>query len=301
MALEKLFENSNCAWIDCINPDAEHLSILQQQYGIDKLLLEDIMELEHLPKYEETVDVKFFLTRESLPEQKPHPNTLSNISMKLGVFIVKNTIITIHRLPSGAVQKTLKEIESSHQRETFHTANIALKLAHRILNSFTDEEEKIFNEINKIGSDIFLYNRHGSNEIKHLYRIKRKAELNSRVLSLSNDWVKNFNNLKLSKVEINNLIETQKNITSNFDHLNSQITNTIELYLALSDQRNNEIMKILSVYSVYFLPITFIAGIYGMNFHNMPELGYKYAYYIALSVMAIIVIVTFLYLKKKQF
>ncbi|MDE5450822.1 CorA family divalent cation transporter, partial [Elizabethkingia meningoseptica] len=62
----------------------------------------------------------------------------------------------------------------------------------------------------------------------------------------------------------------------------------------------NESMKILSMYSVYFLPITFIAGVYGMNFHNMPELEQKYGYYVCLTVMILIVLFTFIYFRRKR-
>jgi magnesium transporter len=56
----------------------------------------------------------------------------------------------------------------------------------------------------------------------------------------------------------------------------------------------------LAIYSVYFLPITFIAGIYGMNFDNMPELHHKYGYYFTLGLMALVVIITFIYMRRKS-
>jgi magnesium transporter len=72
------------------------------------------------------------------------------------------------------------------------------------------------------------------------------------------------------------------------------------MFLALSDQKANQVMKVLAIYSVYFLPITFIAGVYGMNFDHMPELHSKYGYYITIGVMLTIVIVTFIYARRKQ-
>ena len=72
------------------------------------------------------------------------------------------------------------------------------------------------------------------------------------------------------------------------------------MFLALSDQKANQVMKVLAIYSVYFLPITFIAGVYGMNFDQMPELHSKYGYYITIGVMLTIVIVTFIYARRKQ-
>ena len=70
--------------------------------------------------------------------------------------------------------------------------------------------------------------------------------------------------------------------------------------LALTDQKANQVMKLLAMYSVYFLPITFIAGLYGMNFKFMPELTYQYGYFLTLGLMALIVIVTFIYFRRKK-
>jgi magnesium transporter len=71
------------------------------------------------------------------------------------------------------------------------------------------------------------------------------------------------------------------------------------MFLAMSDQKANQVMKVLAIYSMYFFPITFIAGIYGMNFVFMPELNLKYGYYITLGLMAAITIITFFYVRKK--
>ncbi|MNX99351.1 Magnesium transport protein CorA [compost metagenome] len=96
------------------------------------------------------------------------------------------------------------------------------------------------------------------------------------------------------------LIDKQKDVIADFDHLNAQTTNMISMFLALSDQKANQVMKLLAIYSVYFLPITFIAGIYGMNFDVMPELHHKHGYYIILGVMATIVFLTFLFMRRKR-
>jgi magnesium transporter len=71
-------------------------------------------------------------------------------------------------------------------------------------------------------------------------------------------------------------------------------------YLSLSDQKNNEVVRLLTIFSVFFLPLTFIAGIYGMNFKFMPELNWKLGYAFTLSLMAIVVIVIYLWFRRKR-
>jgi magnesium transporter len=72
------------------------------------------------------------------------------------------------------------------------------------------------------------------------------------------------------------------------------------MFLALSDQKANQVMKMLAIYSVYFLPITFIAGVYGMNFEYMPEITKPYGYFATLGLMGLIVIITFIYVRRKK-
>ena len=63
------------------------------------------------------------------------------------------------------------------------------------------------------------------------------------------------------------------------------------LYYAAQGQRMNEIMKVLTVVSAIFIPLTFIVGVYGMNFENMPELKYTYGYYVVVGIMILIALV----------
>jgi magnesium transporter len=73
-----------------------------------------------------------------------------------------------------------------------------------------------------------------------------------------------------------------------------------DLYMTSLSNRMNEIMKVLTIIGTIFIPLTFIAGIYGMNFAHMPELQYQYAYPIALGVMAVIAGLLLLYFRRKE-
>ena len=95
------------------------------------------------------------------------------------------------------------------------------------------------------------------------------------------------------------------------DDLVIQVQEAIEIYYTMiSDQLNlyqtnisnkvNDVMKILTIFSTIFIPLTFIAGIYGMNFEYIPELHYRYAYFILWGIMIIITIIMLFYFKRKK-
>lgn len=299
MPIEQKYKSKHWEWIDVTAPTEEDLQFLHQRYHINQLLLEDTIDPNHLPKFEEVGDVKFFLTREATDLERRTLNNISDISSKLGIFLLPNLIITTHRTKSKSIQEMCAELDKE-DIDLISRDDLALRLALKIMKSFDDESSSLLELLDVMENEIFLKNTNDSVQIRRLYKLKRKSGLNTRILNISGEWIAKFKTLDLEDVQVMDLIDKQKDVIADFDHLNAQTTNMISMFLALSDQKANQVMKLLAIYSVYFLPITFIAGIYGMNFDVMPELHHKYGYYIILGVMATIVFLTFLFMRRKR-
>lgn len=299
MPIEIIYRNDHCEWIDVEAPTPEDLLFLHERYKINQLLLEDTIDPNHLPKFEQDDDVKFFLMRENTELERSHLNTISDISTKLGVFLIGNIIITIHRMKNRSIYEFKKEILLPENKEVT-AEKIALNLALKVMKSFDDESQNLMETMDNIENEIFLKNTNSPNQIRRLYKLKRKSGLNTRILNISADWIDKFKTLELGEAQITDLKDKHKDVIADFEHLNSQVINLISMFLALSDQKANQVMKVLAIYSMYFFPITFIAGIYGMNFENMPELRQPLGYFITLGVMAFIALLTFIYVRKKR-
>lgn len=139
---------------------------------------------------------------------------------------------------------------------------------------------------------------------------KRKQELfnfKKATLSLQDTT------LKLEKVEIagfetkhfSELKEQTNNLISNIDFVLQELElqeleSKINLIFSIQGHRINEVMKTLTILSVIFIPLTFLAGIYGMNFENIPELKFKYGYFVLLRIMVFITICAIWYFKRKK-
>ncbi|MGA9212679.1 CorA family divalent cation transporter [Kaistella sp.] len=298
MAIEILFKNEHCEWIDVESPTKEDLAFLHQRYDINSLLLEDTIDANHLPKFEQDGNVNFFLMRENTQLERSNLNTISDISTKLGIFLIDKVIITIHRLKNKSIYDLKKEIILP-QNEHITRDQIALNLALKVMKSYDDESQNLLEIMDQIESEIFLKTTNHSNHIRRLYRLKRKSGLNTRILNISTVWVDKFKLLHLDDTAITDLKDKHKDVIADFEHLNTQVTSLISMFLAMSDQKANQVMKVLAIYSMYFFPITFIAGIYGMNFDFMAELHFEYGYFYTLGLMGIITIITFLYVRKK--
>jgi magnesium transporter len=76
--------------------------------------------------------------------------------------------------------------------------------------------------------------------------------------------------------------------------------NLMEMYMSSMSNRMNEVMKVLTIMASIFIPLTFIAGVYGMNFRFMPELEWKYGYFLSLGLMLLVFVSLLLYFKKKK-
>ncbi|UOU96970.1 hypothetical protein MUU74_10740 [Chryseobacterium daecheongense] len=298
MPINTIYRDSQCEWVDVEAPTLEDLKFLHERYEINNLLLEDTLDPNHLPKFEEDGNVKFFLLRESTELERKNLNTISDISTKIGIFLLNHTIITIHRMKTKSITETKNQISCTDMEVS--PEKIALMIALLVMKSFDDESVSLMETMDNIENEIFLKNTNHTNQIRRLYKLKRKSGLNSRVLTISTDAIDKFKLLGLQDSEVFDLKDKHKDVVADFDHLNLQITNLISMFLALSDQKANQVMKVLAIYSVYFLPITFIAGVYGMNFDNMPELHHKNGYFFTLGLMALIVIITFIYARRKQ-
>ena len=299
MPIEQKYKHANWEWLDVIAPTEEDLQFLHERYHINEMLLEDTIDPNHLPKYEEVDQVKFFLTRESTDLERRALNNISDISSKLGIFLVPGLIITMHRAQSKSINKVYEELLKEKPNDITRD-RLALRLALKIIKTFDDESNTLLEIMDAIENEIFLKNTNQTNQIRRLYNLKRKSGLNTRILNISAEWITKFKNLDLQEVEVMDLLDKQKDVIADFDHVNAQTVNLISMFLALSDQKANQVMKLLAIYSVYFLPITFIAGIYGMNFDNMPELHHKNGYYFTLGLMLLIVVITFIYMRRKR-
>lgn len=299
MAIEIIYRNDHCEWIDVEAPTEEDLDFLHDRYEINMLLLEDTIDPNHLPKFEQDHLVKFFLMRENTELERANLNTISDISTKLGVFLMKDIIITVHRMKNRSVYEYKKEILLGKNSEV-SVETIALELGLKVMKSFDDESKNLMETMDNIENEIFLKNTNSSNQIRRLYSLKRKSGLNARILNISSDWIDKFKLLKLDDAEITDLKDKHKDVITDFEHLNAQVTNLISMFLAMSDQKANQVMKVLAIYSMYFFPITFIAGIYGMNFENMPELHQPKGYFLTLGAMGFISLLTFIFVRKKR-
>jgi magnesium transporter len=89
-------------------------------------------------------------------------------------------------------------------------------------------------------------------------------------------------------------------VNENIELYREMIWSLMDMYMTIISNKMNEVMKVLTIIATIFIPLTFIAGIYGMNFDNIPELHYQNGYFVLLGVMAVIFVLMLMYFRRKK-
>jgi len=134
--------------------------------------------------------------------------------------------------------------------------------------------------------------------LKGLYYLKRKVDLLKRMLILSFEIIDAIDSTE-GDVNTRDIRDQYVKFQSMFDSLAENIHQLLAIYFSASSQKTNEIMRVLTILSVFFMPLTFIVGIYGMNFDVMPELHWKIGYPGVMGLMVVVTISIYLWFKRK--
>ncbi len=288
---------SSDQWIDLTNPTEAELIELAEKYNLHPNAVQDCLKPDHLPKYEEIDDSLFIVCRTYDTIETSLNDSIQEVSRKISIFIVGQTIITIHR----SEQPFLQDLRTHYvdRLKCHNVYQLLFQILVRVINSYEAPGLKLNDEIDFYESKIFLKKKL-PNMLKNLYKIKRKVSVIKRILMLSQDIINKleFEHRKEPLLrEMHDCLLQQETI---YDQLNDDINNLLQLYLSISAQRTNEVIRVLTIFSVFFLPLTFIVGVYGMNFQFMPELSWPNGYYYSIALMIVITIVIYIWFRRKE-
>lgn len=288
---------ANFTWLDIINPTEEELKSVSEKYNLHHYTIKDCLEPDHLPKYEDLGDINFIITRILIAAQSNKSHTVQEISSKIAVFYNDTFIITVHRLPQIILQEIkTKYLESGKLKKT---SELVTKIIWYVLHSYDKPSIQLSNEVDTYESTIFLKPLTPV-MMEDLYFIKRKAAICNKLLMLTGEVLNTIRTSNIDLVALQDAKDLHKKLITIYDQVNDDIANLLNIYLSLSSQKTNQVMKVLTIFSVFFMPLTFIVGIYGMNFDFMPELKLKYGYPLVLLLMLMVSLIILWWFKRKR-
>src|SRR5215213_6317852 len=298
---ELLKDQSAVIWVDMESPTDADERVLLDVFRFHPLTVEDCRENRHYPKIEEFPGYLYFIVHGVRADTSPDRfNTI-----ELDGFLGSNYVITYHHDFFRSI---------ANVKQLLRTSPIACQrgpafLLHQILDQVVDFYSPVLDDfdtrIDKLEADIFTLKRPNNEILAEIMNLKRG------VLRLRRISVKQMDILhRMSRGEFPLIPDEMRPFYRDvYDHLvrvtdlaesyRDIISGSLEAYLSVVSNRLNEIMKVLTIFSAVMLPLTFIAGVYGMNFENMPELHSRYGYYGVWIIMIAVAVAMLLFFKKR--
>lgn len=279
------------SWINIFNPSEEDMPQIAEEYDLDILLIQDALEAGHLPKIEKRTDYTFFILRAYTAEKELSVSNIADLSNKIAFFVSKERLITIHKVAFPFLDGNERMFKTVYGHQIW--------LFNQIVNTFDDPAEWHAEDLDRVEEVIFVKNINRVS-LEDLYFQKSEIRLSKKLLLLTQQILGKIVMPEKFHSAMENVKDTVVQLLLEFDESLDDANNLTHTYLSIAAQKSNDVMKLLTIFSAFFLPLTFIVGVYGMNFKWMPELEHKMGYPIAMLVMAAICIGIFIWFKRKK-
>jgi len=299
--IKKCLRDDKVTWINLYGlQDVSVIEKIGKIFEIDPLALEDILNTDERPKLIEYKNQMVIILKTLFISEVEQKIKGDQVSIVLG----KNYVITFQEVPAN-IFGHLRERLRSNRGITRGAGSdfLAYALIDTLVDNYIINIEKIGLEIESREEDII---RNKNRDIvEEIYRLKSDVSFIRKSIRPSKEITVNL--LKTSS----RLFQPGTNayIADLDDHLTQAIEAT-DLYLALANDlmnmyhtnlsnRANEVMKVLTIFASIFIPLTFIVGVYGTNFDNLPELHFKYGYFGMWGFMTLLTGIMLYYFKRK--
>jgi magnesium transporter len=298
MQVEKIIYDDNFTWLDVTQPTREQLHDIAQRFHLHPYSVQDCLEPDHLPKYETIEQTRFIIVRAYNPKELDTPHSVQDLTSKVALFYSDKFLLTIHRQPQPMMQEICDQFLKVENCK-LTPLDIVKRVMWRVINTFAEPARILDEEVDKIETLIFDRHVKGAFE-ENLYHLRRMVSIHKKLLHLCEDIITQLRAEYGKGPFLQDLEDLTKKILNNHEQIHEDVTNLLHIYISISSHKTNEVMKVLTIFSVFFMPLTFIVGIYGMNFDYMPELKKTWGYPATLGAMLVIVLFIWYWFKRKK-
>jgi magnesium transporter len=294
-------------WIELDHKTDEATRFLEQTLNIHLLAIEDVWNDVGLPKVEDFDDYVQVIVH-GLRERDRASSDVPLELAELDILIGKNWLVThAHDEKVCAVTPVQEELQRSAKLLKKGPAWVAHALMDRLVDGYMPLVDRFDDQIEKIETYILQSSSRSDREvIPRIIRIKRSLQMLRRTTIYQREIL-----LRLARAEFDeiprDLVPFYRDVYDHFarvtelvDSYRELVSSLLEAQFSIQSNRMNEIMKRLTIISTIMLPLSLIAGIYGMNFEHMPELHWLYGYPYALGLMVVVATAIVVYFVKKR-
>ena len=305
-AVEDVFPLREPPWVTWVNVDGVHdvelVRALGEKAGFHPLLLEDIVATSQRPKHEE-YDSQVYLVLRMLAYDRDRAEINED---QLSLVLGPNYVFTFQEQPGDMFDRLRDRLRAG--KGTLPARHGADFLAYALMDAVVDEYftvlESIGDRIEDLEAEVVEHP--DPHTLSEIHSVKRELIVMRRAVWPLRDV---FNTLIRDESQLIS-DETRVFLRDAYDHairvidtvetLRDLLSGMVDLYVTTVSHRLNEIIKVLTIISTIFIPLTFIVGVYGMNFTHMPEIAYRWSYPILWGIMILIAAGMLVFFRRKR-
>lgn len=289
-------------WFDLMGlHDVPLIEQFGKQFNIHSLVLEDILHTQQRPKFEEYGNDAFVVVQSLNYDSTTHELNSEQIS----IFFGENFIITFQENEDDTFKAVRERLEVSSGRIRSRKSDyLAYALIDNVVDNYFEVLDRFEERMEQL--EIEITNSPTKTTKENIYHLKFQMLAMRKSVMPLRDAVNKFSRSECSAVDesteiyIRDLYDHVLRIADLTETYRDMLNGLIELYHSELSLRMNNVMQVLTVITTIFVPLTFLAGMYGMNFDNIPELHYRNGYFYLWGFMVAIAIALLFYFKKKK-
>lgn len=297
----KFLETSKITWINiCGIVDVQTIEFIGRRFGLHPLLLEDIMSTGQRSKLDNYKDTIYLVVKQLKYNELLEETEDEQVSIVLG----KNFIISFLESQDNVFAPICDRLRPANSRIRQRGADY---LCYALIDCLVDNYflllEKIDGKLESLEEE--LVKSPTSATLQEIQRAKREITLLRKSVWPMREVISNFRRIEspliedTTKLYLHDVYDHTIQAIDTIEGFRDITSGMLDIYLSNISQRMNEIMKVLTIVATIFVPLTFVASLYGMNFDNIPELHQKYGYYAVLGLMLCIALIMVAYFRKK--
>jgi len=278
------------------------LEKLGECFGLHRLVMEDILSVVQRPKVEDFGDYLFIVLKMLTYKEQSREVVPEQVSLVLG----QNFLLSFQEGVAGEVFNLIRERLRSGRGKIrkMGTDYLAYSLLDALVDGYFVILEKLGDRIDTLEEELIV--KQSRSGVEKLYRLKRELLFLHKAIWPLREVIARLQRRESSLIEeatvpfLRDVYDHVVQVIDSVEIYREMLTEMLDTYLSSVSYRLNEIMKVLTIIATIFMPLTFIAGVYGMNFKYMPELEWKYGYLLAWIIMAGIGGIMVVYFKRKN-
>ncbi len=289
-------------WIDIVDPDTGEIEEIALEYGLHGNAIEDCLEPTHLPKIEFNKQIIFCILRAYDEKFAGQVERVQQITRKVAIFSGTDFVITVRRKHTQSFTLFLERYQHMIREDiTLATPLMVLvQLIDTVAHTYESTLEEAEFAMDKYEMAIFN-NREDILNFEQFYKFKRKLALIKKMLRLTGEIVMKLEPIIPieSKPILQDVKESIDDLYFQGEELLHDGNNLVNMHVSIGSHRTNEIVRVLTIFTAFLMPMTLITGIYGMNFEWMPELKQSWGYPMVYFIMAVIASSIYIWFRRK--